>query len=85
MTVSAFPDGAALTPHFAAYNTPLGSEYYRKNILANDVLPKIRATVLGCAEKDAAKHRMLLRRLALPHAAARATRLPRKDNVRGPP
>ena len=52
---------------------------------AGDVLPKIRATVLGSADQDATKRWMLLRPPAFAHAAARATKLPGKEIARGPP
>ena len=78
-------NGAALAPRFAPYETAIDVELYLENVPANDVLPEIRATVLGSADQDAAKRRMLLRRVAFPHTAARATKLSRKENVRGPP
>ena len=60
-------------------------ERYLENVPANDVLPEIRATILGSADQDVTQRWMLLRRLAFPHTAACATKLPRKENVRGPP
>ena len=83
--VTASWNGAALAPRFAPYETAMDVERYLENVPANDVLPEIRATVLGSADQDAAKRGMLLRRLAFPRTAARATKLPRKENVRRPP
>ena len=78
-------NGAALAPRFAPYETAIDVELYLENVPANDVLPEIRATDLGSADRDATKRWMLLRRLAFPRTAACATKLPRKVNVRGPP
>ena len=75
MTVSAFLDGPAPTPHFAPYKKSLDSEYYRENILANDVLPEIRAAVLSSADQDAGEHWVFMHDLASPHADCPATKL----------
>ena len=64
------------------YETSLDSEYYCKNVLADNVLPKIRAAVLVSADQDAGKRWAFMRDLASPRAAFPATKPLKRENVR---
>ena len=69
--VAASWNGAALAPRFAPYETAIDVERYLENVPANDVLPKIRATVLRSTDQDATKRWMILRRPAFPRRCPR--------------
>ena len=51
MTVSAFQGGSILAPHLVPAGLNLNADYYKGNILLNDVLPKIRAKVMGTSSQ----------------------------------
>ena len=61
----AFQNGAAPTLRFEPEGTAMDAEHYRKNVLAHDVLPKIRAAVLGSAHLDTASRGEIPRSAAL--------------------
>ena len=69
VAVSSSQNGKAFTPHLIPIKTFITSEYYTKNILENDVFPKIRAHVLGSDDPGAAKRWVFMQDRATAHAA----------------
>ena len=82
MTVSSSQNGTAFTPHLIPTKTFITSEYYTKNILEDDVLPKIRAHVLGSDDPGVAKRWVFMQDCATAHTAGNTMSFLGKQKVR---
>ena len=82
LTVTSSRNGTAFTPHLIPIKTYITGEYYTKNIIENDVLPKIRAHVLGSDDPGAAERWVFTHDLASSHTAAATTAFLRQQKVR---